>query len=105
MTSRLNDDTLRITLRGPSESLRDSKIDENALAPERMQKAAARRQPGGRLLCGYGRSERLEARGRGIIPIHERLIERSGLCRSVASCQCKERCGGPRACNGLDLPG
>jgi hypothetical protein len=32
MTSRLNDDTLRITLRGPSESLRDSKIDENALA-------------------------------------------------------------------------
>ncbi|WP_295693705.1 hypothetical protein, partial [uncultured Maricaulis sp.] len=32
MTSRLNDDTLRITLRGPSESLCDSKIDENALA-------------------------------------------------------------------------
>jgi hypothetical protein len=31
MTSRLNDDTLRITLRGPSESLRDSKVDENAL--------------------------------------------------------------------------
>jgi hypothetical protein len=34
MTSRLNDDTLRITLRGPSESLRDSKIDENALEAE-----------------------------------------------------------------------
>ena len=31
MNSRINDDTPRITLRGPCESLRDSKIVENAL--------------------------------------------------------------------------